>query len=110
LSVGIQLTNSRWRDAALMSGSSETNEPAVTAKRGRTKLTRSWYIDREVWERGRNAVAHTRLIAGEAGSYGELVERALRREIARLEEKFNDGRPFPAATLPSGPGWRPSPS
>ena len=90
-----------------MSESSESNEPPVTARRGRKKLTRSWYIDREVWERGRNAVAHTRLIEGEAGSYGELVERAVRREIERLEQEFNDGRPFPAATLPTGPGWRP---
>ena len=86
--------------------SSESNEPPVTASRGRTKLTRSWYIDRMIWERGRNAVAHTRLIQGEAGSYGELVERALRTEVVRLEEQFNEGRPFPPASLPSGPGWR----
>jgi hypothetical protein len=90
-----------------MSGSSETNETSVTKGRGRRKLTRSWYIDREVWERGRNAVAHTRLIEGEAGSYGELVERALRREVERLEVAYNEGRGFPSATLPSGPGWRP---
>jgi hypothetical protein len=89
-----------------MRGSSETNE-VPSSRPKRTKLTRSWYIDREVWERGRNAVAHTRLIAGEAGSYGELVERALRREIQRLEAAYNDGEAFPAATLPSGPGWRP---
>ncbi|MDD9370863.1 MAG: hypothetical protein PV358_12170 [Acidimicrobiales bacterium] len=90
--------------------SSESNEPPVTGSRGRAKLTRSWYIDRKVWERGRNAVAHTRLIEGEAGSYGELVERALQKEVVRLEELYNEGRPFPSATLPSGPGWRPSPS
>lgn len=90
-----------------MPESSESNEPSVTGSRRRTKLTRSWYIDRTVWERGRNAVAHTRLIEGEAGSYGELVERALRREVMRLEEQFNEGRPFPPSTLPSGPGWRP---
>lgn len=89
-----------------MVSSSDTNEPPDTPARGRSKLTRSWYIDRTVWERGRNAVAHTRLIEGEAGSYGELVERVLRREVVRLEEQFNGGRPFPPATLPSGPGWR----
>jgi hypothetical protein len=91
-----------------MGESSETNDAQGGGRSTRSKLTRSWYIERALWERGRNAVAHTRLIEGEAGSYGELVERALRREVERLEAAFNDGRPFPSATLPSGPGWRPS--
>jgi hypothetical protein len=90
-----------------MSESSGTNDAQGVGRSRRAKLTRSWYVERDLWERGRNAVAHTRLIEGEAGSYGELVERALRREVERLETSFNDGRPFPAATLPSGPGWRP---
>jgi hypothetical protein len=88
------------------SESSETNGATGSARKARRKFTRSWYVDRELWERGRNAVAHTRLIDGEAGSYGELVERALRREVERLEAAYNGGHPFPAATLPSGPGWR----
>jgi Centromere-binding protein ParB C-terminal len=90
-----------------MGESSETNDAQRVGRSRRAKFTRSWYIDRDVWERGRNAVAHTRLIEGEAGSYGELVERALRREVERLEASFNGGKPFPSSTLPSGPGWRP---
>lgn len=92
---------------SLMSGPSEANEAPDASAPKQRKLTRSWYVDRELWERGRNAVAHTRLIEGEAGSYGELVERALRREVERLEATYNGGQPFPSATLPSGPGWRP---
>ncbi|NKX94243.1 hypothetical protein HF995_13355 [Sanguibacter hominis ATCC BAA-789] len=60
-------------------------------------------IDADVRERSRAAYEVARFREG-VKSYGEFVEQALAREIARIEENYNHGEPLPRVTssLPSG--------
>lgn len=53
--------------------------------------------------RARNAVYWTRMIPGEPQSYSELTERALRQEVERLEQEYNNGKPFEDGELRPGP-------
>lgn len=43
------------------------------------------------------------MIPGEPQSYSELTERGLRREVDRLERRYNEGRPFEEGDLRPGP-------
>lgn len=76
-------------------------------RRNRTspdRVQRSFYLPRELVDRARAAVFATRAEPGEAYNVSELAGRALEAEVRRLEEKYNDGAPFPPVdTVPSGP-------
>lgn len=67
------------------------------------RSNRTFYLPDELYVRGRNAVAWTSLVPGEAGSYAALTERALRAEVERLEKLYNAGEPFEDAQLKRGP-------
>lgn len=72
------------------------------------KAARSFHLPRQLLERVR-AAAHWLSQArhqGEPSNVSELVERALDREVARLEADYNAGQPFPAVRgrMRSGPG------
>lgn len=67
------------------------------------RSNRTFYLPDELYARGRNAVAWTALVPGEAGSYAALTEKALRREVERLERVYNESQPFEDAQLKRGP-------
>lgn len=77
------------------------------------RTPRSFHLSRQVLERARAAAFWlSRGVAGRDRSPGgpsnlsELVERALRREVERLEAEHNHGDPFPAVRgrMRTGPG------
>ena len=82
---------------------------------GGPKTARSFHLPRQLLDRVR-AAAHwigqhradlpDGLAAGEPSNVSELVEQALRREVARLEALYNAGQPFPAVRgrMRTGPG------
>lgn len=76
-------------------------------RRNRTspdRVQRSFYLPRELVDRARAAVFATMAEPGEAYNVSELAGRGLEAEVRRLEEKYNDGKPFPPVdTVPSGP-------
>jgi len=53
------------------------------------------YITTDVAEAARNAVVATTPHEGGYQSLSDLIEDAIREKVARLERKFNEGRPFP---------------
>ncbi len=61
--------------------------------RGKTQLTS--YIDSQVLDSARDAVLSVIARPGGHRSLSGLVEEAMRREIVRLQDEFNRGRPFP---------------
>lgn len=72
------------------------------------RTPRSFHLSRQLLERARAAAYWVNQLggAGEATNVSELVERALRREVERLEAEYNDSQPFPAVQgrMRSGPG------
>ncbi len=72
------------------------------------RIPRSFHLSRQLLERARAAAYWVSQLPGveEASNVSELVERALRREVERLELEYNDGRPFPAVMgrMRTGPG------
>jgi hypothetical protein len=88
-------------DSAAVTSSSGSGAPAGAGAGKRSN--RTFYLPDELYLRGRNAVAWTSLVPGEAGSYAALTERALRAEVERLEKVYNDGEPFEDAQLKRGP-------
>ena len=71
------------------------------------RTPRSFHLSRQVLERAR-AAAYWLNSTGEAGptTISELVERAVRQEVERLEAEHNEGQPFPAVVgrMRTGPG------
>ncbi|GIL29557.1 ParB family protein [Actinocatenispora comari] len=71
------------------------------------RTPRSFHLSRQVLERAR-AAAYWLSSTGGAGptTISELVERAVRQEVERLEAEHNDGQPFPAVVgrMRTGPG------
>ena len=67
------------------------------------RVNRSTMLPESLIERARNAVFWVRMVAGEPQTYSELTERGLRREVERLERRYNEGRPFEAGELRPGP-------
>src|SRR5699024_11571778 len=55
----------------------------------------SFYQQPEDTARLRGAVLHTMIAEGHR-SLSQFVIRAVMKEVQRLEEKYNDGKPFPA--------------
>jgi hypothetical protein len=84
-----------------------TGESNGGRRRSRTspdRVQRSFYLSRELVDRARAAVWATMAEPGEAYNVSELAGRGLMAEVRRLEEKYNEGRPFPPVeSVPSGP-------
>jgi hypothetical protein len=80
---------------------------APRPRRNRTspdRVQRSFYLPRELVDRARAAVWATQAEVGEAYNVSQLAGRGLEAEVRRLEETYNDGKPFPpVASVPSGP-------
>lgn len=72
------------------------------------RTPRSFHLSRRLLERARAAAywAGQSPEAGEPTNVSELVERALRGEVERLERTYNGGHPFPAVVgkMRTGPG------
>jgi hypothetical protein len=87
-----------------------TGEPADSApkRRSRTspdRVQRSFYLSRDLVDRARAAVQGTCGRDGEAYNLSELVGRVLAAEVQRLQDSYNDGKPFPPVdSVPPGPG------
>jgi hypothetical protein len=83
-----------------------TSEPP-RPRRNRTspdRVQRSFYLSRDLVDRARAAVTATMGEEGEAYNVSQLAGRGLEAEVRRLEERYNDGRPFPPVeSVPSGP-------
>lgn len=72
------------------------------------RTPRSFHLSRRLLERARAAAhwAGQTPDAAEPTNVSELVERALRAEVERLERTYNGGAPFPAVVgkMRTGPG------
>lgn len=72
------------------------------------RTPRSFHLSRQLLERARAAAHWVHQLGNteEPTNVSELVERALRHEVERLEREYNDGQPFPAVQgrMRSGPG------
>ena len=66
----------------------------------------SFYQEPEDTARLRGAVLHTMIAEGHR-SLSQFVIRAVMKEVQRLEEKYNDGEPFPAVAANEMPQGRP---
>ncbi|MGH3739271.1 MAG: ParB family protein [Micromonosporaceae bacterium] len=97
--------------ADAVAGAAAPTAPSMAAGDGidpAERTPRSFHLSRQLLERAR-AAAHW---AGrlpelqEPTNVSELVERALRGEVERLERRYNAGVPFPAVQgkLRTGPG------
>ena len=84
-----------------------SGESGAGRRRNRTspdRVQRSFYLPRELVDRARAAVWATMAEPGEAYNVSELAGRGLAAEVRRLEENYNDGKPFPPVdAVPSGP-------
>lgn len=77
---------------------------ADTVAKAKPRPKVSFYQDPAATERARGAMFHTAVHEG-AMSWSEFLDRAVMREVKRLEQKYNDGKPFPsmaAGVLPQG--------
>lgn len=66
----------------------------------------SFYQEPEDTARLRGAVLHTMIAEGHR-SLSQFVIRAVMKEVQRLEEKYNEGKPFPAVAANEMPQGRP---
>jgi|GEM_PF-1765539 len=66
----------------------------------------SFYQEPEDTARLRGAMLHTMVAEGHR-SLSQFVIRAVMKEVQRLEEKYNDGKPFPAVAANEMPQGRP---
>lgn len=66
----------------------------------------SFYQEPEDTARLRGAVLHTMVPEGHR-SLSQFVIRAVMKEVQRLEEKYNGGKPFPAVAANEMPQGRP---
>lgn len=66
----------------------------------------SFYQEPEDTARLRGAVLHTMIPEGHR-SLSQFVIRAVMKEVQRLEEKYNGGKPFPAVAANEMPQGRP---
>lgn len=66
----------------------------------------SFYQDAEDTARLRGAVLHTMVAEGHR-SLSQFIIRAVMKEVQRLEEKYNGGKPFPAVAANEMPQGRP---
>ena len=78
--------------------------PQTAPRRHPNKV--SFYQQPEDTARLRGAVLHTMVAEGHR-SLSQFVIRAVMKEVQRLEEKYNDGKPFPAVAANEMPQGRP---
>jgi|SRR5690625_2259627 len=78
--------------------------PQTAPRRHPNKV--SFYQQPEDTARLRGAVLHTMIAEGHR-SLSQFVIRAVMKEVQRLEEKYNDGKPFPAVAANEMPQGRP---
>ena len=79
-------------------------EPAPKEKKVPTKERMNLYLEPEMADRVRDAIYAT----GRRYTLGSLIAEFLPANLAELEERYNDGKPFPrrpdeAKNLPTGP-------
>lgn len=67
------------------------------------RVNRSTMLPSELVDRARNAVYWTRMVSNEPATYSALTELALTKEVERLENEYNEGRPFEPGQLQPGP-------
>lgn len=88
-------------------GEPTAQRSSAVRRRSRTspdRVQRSFYLPRELVDRARAAVWATNGRPGEAYNVSQLASRGLEAEVLRLEQTYNDGRPFdPVDHVPSGP-------
>lgn len=72
---------------------------------GRDRQPISTRCDKKVWAEAR-AAARGMMGVDPTYSLADLVEAALRREVQRLREEYNDGEPWPSTNGPLRPGRR----
>lgn len=73
-----------------------TKRATTTTKRvPATKRAVSVYVDAEVDNQARNAILGAMAAPGAHRNLSAFVEEAMRREIRRLQNEFNHGKPFP---------------
>jgi hypothetical protein len=72
---------------------------------GGDRVQRPFRVARVVFERARSAVAALKGVPHAPQSLDALVSEALDEKVSRLEERFNDGEPFPPVegVLPTTP-------
>ncbi|TDE88170.1 hypothetical protein EXU48_23910 [Occultella glacieicola] len=81
------------------------SEPAPEGGKKKRANTATFYVDPEIVARARGAYRYTQGPEGYR-SFSDFIVRALEAETARVEAKYNDGRPFDAleaGTLSPGP-------
>lgn len=78
--------------------------PQTAPRRHPNKV--SFYQQPEDTARLRGAVLHTMIAEGHR-SLSQFVIRAVMKEVQRLEEKYNGGKPFPAVAANEMPQGRP---
>ena len=78
--------------------------PATAPRKHPNKV--SFYQEPEDTARLRGAVLHTMVPEGHR-SLSQFVIRAVMKEVQRLEEKYNGGKPFPAVVANEMPQGRP---
>lgn len=78
--------------------------PQAAPRRHPNKV--SFYQQPEDTARLRGAVLHTMIAEGHR-SLSQFVIRAVMKEVQRLEEKYNGGKPFPAVAANEMPQGRP---
>ena len=66
----------------------------------------SFYQEPEDTARLRGAVLHTMVAEGHR-SLSQFIIRAVMKEVQRVEDKYNDGKPFPAVAANEMPQGRP---
>lgn len=78
--------------------------PETSPRRHPNKV--SFYQEPEDTARLRGAVLHTMVAEGHR-SLSQFIIRAVMKEVQRVEEKYNDGKPFPAVAANEMPQGRP---
>lgn len=78
--------------------------PQTAPRRHPNKV--SFYQEPEDTARLRGAVLHTMIAEGHR-SLSQFVIRAVMKEVQRVEDKYNDGKPFPAVAANEMPQGRP---
>ncbi|GAA4115438.1 ParB family protein [Enteractinococcus coprophilus] len=78
--------------------------PETSPRRHPNKV--SFYQEPEDTARLRGAVLHTMVAEGHR-SLSQFIIRAVMKEVQRVEDKYNDGKPFPAVAPNEMPQGRP---
>lgn len=86
---------------------SEGSEQSPSRGSGPARVKVQSYMTAEVAERAKNAWWWSRNEPDGFETFSDLVEDAVQRAMVDLEQRHNDGRPFPARPARSSRGGRP---